>query len=412
LPKALGSRVTSDETWRQVIEIVDNLAQTNWIALSIALLSFVIVLACQRRALRVPGQVIVLVAAPLAVIAFGLERYGVQSIGHIPAGLPRFEFPTVSPALIGQLLPVALTGALVAFSDAMVLARAFAARHRTNVDANHEMFALGMANAAAALTQGLPVSGSGTRTAVAESAGGTGPMCLVIAACTVLAILAFFTPLLRPVPIAALAGILFAAAWNLCDLAEFRRLWRFRGVGFVLALLTMVGVIAFGMLAGIVLGVLFSVVLVLWHLSAPYDAVLGRMPHSEEYRDVKRHPEVTPTPGVLVYRFSGPLFFANASHFGNRIEELVHHHEAAAPIRHVVIDASGITAVDLSGLEALIMLQQMLHARGIHVSIACVLGRIRDDFDRGGATDALGKDAFFSSVDGAVKACAKALAPQ
>jgi sulfate permease, SulP family len=407
IPKALGIRIDSDATWRQVIEIMQEADGANLVDLTIALVSFAVILAFRRWWPRIPGQILVLVAAPLFVVALGLEGRGVETIGRVPAGLPGFQVPGISLDLVRQLLPIALMGSLLAFSDMMVLARAFAARHRTKVDANQELMALGLANAASAVTQGLPVSGSGSRTAVAESAGGQGPVCLLAASATVLVILAFFTPLLRPLPLAALAGILFAAAWNLCDFREFRRLWNFRGVGLLVALLTMGGVIVFGMLAGILIGVTLCILLLLRHLSLPYDAVLGRLSGSSEFRDLSRNPEAQAIPGVLVYRFSGPLFFANATRFSAQVERQVLRQGAA--VHHVVVDASGITGIDITAIEALITLGASLGRRNIGLTMAEAIGPLREDLELGGALPALG-GRIFPTLDEAVRTASGARA--
>ncbi len=403
IPKALGIDVGSgrDSTWGKVLEILDKASEANLFEAAIALLSFALILACRRWIPRVPGQIIVLVAAPLLVLALGLEQKGVQVIGHIPSGLPSPQVPVISLDLLRQLLPIALMGSLLAFSDVMVLARAFAARHNARVDGNRELMSLGLANAASAFTQGLPVSGSGSRTAVAESAGGRGPLCVIVAALTVLLILAFMTPLLRPLPMAALAGILFAAAWNLCDFGEFGRLWRFRGVGLLVAIATMIGVVAVGMLEGILIGVGLSVVLVMKHLSVPADAELGRLPDSDEFGDIERNPQARTLPGVLVYRFSGPLFFANASRFAQRVEARVLN--AAPPVQHVVLDASGIIDIDLTAVESLQGLARTLAERGIDLRIGGAISGLRDPLERGGVMAALGGK-FYRTVDEAVRA--------
>ncbi|MEY2853817.1 MAG: hypothetical protein RL030_949 [Pseudomonadota bacterium] len=405
IPKALGIRIDSDATWRQVLEILQKAGGANLIDLAIASISFAVILGCRRCWPRIPGQILVLIGAPLMVVALGLEARGVETIGVVPAGLPGLRVPVISVDLVRQLLPIALMGSLLAFSDVMVLARAFAARHHTKVNANQELMALGLANAASAVTQGLPVSGSGSRTAVAESAGGQGPVCLLAAAATVLVILAFFTPLLRPLPLAALAGILFAAAWNLCDFAEFRRLWHFRGVGLFVALLTAAGVIVFGMLTGILVGVTLCILLLLRHLSVPYDASLGRMPTSGEFRDLARNADAQAVPGVLIYRFSGPLFFANATRFSAQIEQRALRHGAG--IRQVVVDASGITGIDITAIEALIALGESLGRHHVELTLAEAIGPLREQIELGGALPAVG-GRIFRTLDEAVRTASDA----
>jgi high affinity sulfate transporter 1 len=402
LPKALGIRITADQPWEQLVQMTRGLAEINWSTFVIAASSLAVVLACQRFTPRVPGQVVVLVAATLAVVWLGLDRQGVGVIGDIPSGLPRFQIPLVSMAEAGMLLPTAFAGALIAFSDTMVTARGFASRNRYVVDANQELLALGFANAASAASQGLPLSASASRTAVAESAGGRSQMTLVFAAATLVSVLLFLTPLLRPVPHAVLAAILLAAAWQLCDLAEFRRLWRFGGVGFTLAVLTMIGVVGAGILPGIVIGVLVSLVLLVGHVASPHDAVLGQVDGGADYQDVTRSRGATEIPGLLIYRFSGPLFFANASRFRSRIDELVT--ASRTPVEHVIVDASGISGLDLAGAETLRDLSDALRRHGVSLALADPFGPLRDALERAGMMDALGADSVFPTVADAVNA--------
>ena len=402
LPKVLGIGVTADQPWEQLVQVAHWLVEADWITFGIATCSLAVVLACQRWAPRIPGQVLVLVAAPLVVVLLGLDKHGLGVIGDIPSGLPRFHVPLVSIAEFGMLLPVAFAGALVAFSDTMVTARAFALRNRYAVDADQEMLALGCANAASGLAQGLPLSASASRTAVAESAGSKSQLTLVFAAATVASVLMFLTPLLRPVPHAALAGILVGAAWHLCDFGEFRRLLRFRDFGFGLAVLTMIGVVGVGILHGIVIGVLVSLVLLVRNVAFPHDAVLGQVQGGADFQDVRRTPGATEIPGLLIYRFSGPLFFANASRFRARVEELVE--ASRTPVAHVIIDASGIGGLDLAGAEAINDLSRELGARGVSLALADPFGPLRDALARGGVIDALGADGLFPTVAEAVRA--------
>jgi high affinity sulfate transporter 1 len=402
LPKALGLHVTADQPWEQLVQIWRHLAEAHWVTFAIAASTLAVVLVLRLAAPRIPGQVVVLVATPLAVVLLGLDKHGVSVIGDIPSGIPRLQLPAVSFADVGKLLPIAFAGALVAFSDAMVTARAFASRSHDTVDANQELLALGFANAASGVARGLPLSASAARTAVAESAGRRSRLTLVFAAATVVGVLLVLTPLLRPLPHAALAGILLAAAWNLCDLGEFGRLRRFREGGFALAIVTVLGVVGIGILQGIVLGVILSLVLLVRRVAFPHDAVLGQVDGGTDFQDVERTPGAAQIPGLLIYRFSSPLFFANAARLRSRVEGLVL--TSPTPIAHVIIDASGISALDLAGVEMLGELRNGLRARGVSLALADPFGPFCDALARGGLLDTLGADGLFPTVAEAVRA--------
>src|SRR5277367_5760085 len=261
LPDALGIEITSQKPIPQLIEIAKKLNETNWVALAISVFSVALILGFHSWLPKIPGQIVAIALAIAAVSLFHLERFGISVVGHIPSGIPHFQPPLVGMSDISLLIPTALAGAVLAFSDTIVTARAFASRNHYQIDANQEMLALGMASIASGLTQGLPLSSSGSRTAVAESAGSRTQITSVTAAAVVAVVLLFFTSVLRPMPHAALAGILIAAAYGLCDFGELRRIWRFRGMGFAIAMVTLLSIVVLDVMKGIAIGVLCSIVM-------------------------------------------------------------------------------------------------------------------------------------------------------
>jgi len=293
LPKVLGIRAAGETTLEQFASLLPRLGDTNLVTLAIGAGSFALILLCRRFVPRVPGAVVALMGALLAVVLFGLDRYGIAVVGRIPTGLPQLSLPMPTLADFDDLLAVALAAALLAFSDTMVTARAFAARNRYRIDANQELLGIGMANLVSGVSQGLPISASDSRTAVVEAAGGRTQVTSVIAALVVAAVMLWFTQLLYWLPSAALGGILIASAWGLCDFGEFARLLRFRGISLAGALVTLVGVVVLGLMEGILLGVVFSLVLLLRALAFPPDAVLGRT-SAGEWHDPVHRPEAAP----------------------------------------------------------------------------------------------------------------------
>ena len=402
LPKVLGIKAGGETTLEQLADIAPRLGDTNFVTLAIGGATFAVILLCRRFVPRVPGAVVALVGSGLAVVLFDLERQGVAVIGRIPAGLPGFSLPLLSLDDFDSLLPVALVAALLSFSDTIVTARGFAARSRERIDADQELLAIGVANLASGLSHGLPISASNSRTAVAEAAGSRTQVTSAVAAVVVAAVMLWFAGLLYHLPLAALGGILMASAWTLCDVGEFVRLWRFRGISLAASLVTLAGVLALGIMEGILIGVVFSLVLLLRALAFPPDAVLGRTPDGG-WHDANHRPDAVAVPGLLVYRFSAPLFFANCSLFRDRIEALID--AASQPVTGVVVDGGAIHDVDLMACETLVELEQELRERGIRLAFGDLRDRVKRDIERGlalGRGDA--DDMTFPSVAAAAEA--------
>ncbi len=380
LPKVLGIKSAGETALEQLVNALPQLGATNPVTLAIGGATFAVILLCRRFLPRVPGAVVALVVSGLAVVLLDLESHGVAVIGRIPTGLPGFSLPLLSLDDFDSLLPVALVAALLSFSDTVVTARGFAARIGERIDADQELLAIGVANLASGLSHGLPISASDSRTAVAEAAGSRTQVTSAIAALVVAAVMLWFAGLLYHLPLAALGGILMASAWTLCDVGEFVRLWRFRGISLAAALVTLVGVLALGIMEGILIGVVFSLILLLRALAFPPTAVLGRAPDGT-WHDTEQRPDAAPVPGLLVYRFSAPLFFANCSLFRDRIEALVD--AAPQPLAGVVVDGGAIHDVDLMACEMLVELDRELAERGIALAFGNLRDRVRRDIERG-----------------------------
>jgi sulfate permease, SulP family len=395
LPKVLGIRSAGETTLEQFASLLPRLGDTNLVALAIGAASFAVILLCRRFAPRLPGAVVALLGSLLTVVLLGLDRYGIAVVGRIPTGLPQLSLPMPTLADFDDLVAVALAAALLSFSDTMVTARAFAARNRYRIDANQELLGIGMANLVSGVSQGLPISASDSRTAVVEASGGRTQVTSVIAAIVVAVVMLWLTQLLYWLPSAALGGILIASAWGLCDFGEFVRLLRFRGMSLAGALVTLVGVVVLGLMEGILLGVVFSLVLLLRALAFPPDAVLGRTP-SGEWRDPAHRPEAEPIPGLLVYRFAAPLFFANCELFRERIEVLVA--AAIQPVTAVVVDGAAIHDVDIMACDMLVELDSELRSRGIRLAFGNLRDRVLRDIERGLPPLPDGGEVCFSSV--------------
>jgi high affinity sulfate transporter 1 len=367
LPKFLGIKGAGDTVTEQFISVCRHLPDTNPTTLILGTSCLLIILSFHRWLSNIPGQIVSMVFAILVVYFLHLDRSGVAVLGKIPVGLPGFKVPVISFQDFQALIPIAFAAAFLAFSDTIVISRGFAARNNYRIDPNQELMALGIGNLAAGFTQSLVVSASGSRTATAEAAGSRTQLTSVVAAIIVACVMLFMTGLLYSLPYTALGSILIAAAWNLCDFNEFKRMWRFRRAGFIIALLTMAGIVGIGVIEGIAIGIFFSLVMVLKSLAFPGDAVLGRM-NQGDFRDLNGNPQAKPVAGVIIYRFSGPLFFANCSLFHSRTDELIR--SQAGELHGFILDASLVLDLDLSGCDTLGQLKSGLADRGIRLVIA------------------------------------------
>ncbi|MCG8992978.1 STAS domain-containing protein [Laribacter hongkongensis] len=334
---------------------------------------------------RLPSALLVMVAAALAVSALGLEARGVSTLGEVPAGLP---WPgsalwhvdwTVLPHLV---LPAAGV-ALISFASAILTARSFASKRSYDIDSEREFAAIGYANMAAALGNSFAISGTDSRTAVSDMAGGRTPLVSIVSALVMAVVLLFLTGPLRYVPVAALAAILVQAGLSMIDIKGMRELWRVSHMAVVLSLVTTAGVAAFGMIDGIGLAIGLSLLRFIRVMARPSDALLGRDPRLPGYFDLRLHPDARALPGGLIYRFNAPLVFFNAPYFRHRV---LRQCETAGPdVRWIVIDMLPMTQVDATGLRTLEQLMAELDRRGIRMALAGRLGDLQVWFGASGA---------------------------
>jgi SulP family sulfate permease len=405
LGKVFGIQIASEDFFRQIAELVMKLPRTNLPSLAIGAGALALIVILRRVAPRVPGPLIAVTGATLLAAFFQLDAIGVATIGYIPPGLPALQIPAVTWGELAAMLPNALGITLLTFSDTILNARTFAVRRNHVVDANRELIGLGAGNLIAGLSQGFAVSGSGTRTAVNETAGGRTQLAGVTAAVTLGLILLFLTGPLSRFPTAALGGALIAVILPLLDFAALRHLYSLRRREFAVALVTLLSVLTVGLLPGLAIAVALSFLLVLARAVRPHDAVLGKTPGLDGYHDIGDYPESEREPGLLVYRFDGPLFFANANFFKSRVIELAKAQEP--PLRWFILDAEAITDMDITALETLEEVRRYLAARGVVVAVARAKSAIRERMEQAGLADAIGLDRLYPSIRTAVAGYAR-----
>ncbi len=404
VPKLLGFSVTANGPVRQAWGIIDKVlvGSTNGVALAIGAGTLALILLLKRWP-SVPGILIAVVAATVVVAAFDLaRRAGVSVLGPLPQGLPSPRLPLVH---VDDLLPI-LTGglavALVSFADTSVLSRAYATRLRSPVDSNQEMVGLGVANLAAAFFQGFPISSSSSRTPVAEAAGAKTQLTGVVGALAIALLLVLAPNLLRHLPHTALAAVVIASAIGLIEVSDLRRIYRIQRWEFWLSMTCFAGVAVFGAIPGIALAIVIAVIEFLWDGWRPHSAVLGRVERVRGYHDITRYPEARLIPGLVLFRWDAPLFFANAELFHERVLDAVAN--SPTPVRWLVVAAEPVTSVDVTAADAVCELDDALHAAGIELCFAEMKDPVKDKLKRFGLFTRFGEQTFFATLGEAVSA--------
>ena len=402
LPKVFGFSTDAEGLVDEVNAFVRGVADgaTILAALVIGVVSIVVVVAGKRAAPAVPWVLVAVVAGTLAVSVF--DPQGVEVVGALPRGLPSFAFPSVPFDDLATLAAAAVSIALVAFADTSVLSRTYAAKLGDDVDPNREMMALGAANLATGLFQGFPISSSASRTPVAESAGAKTQVTGVVGALVIALMLLFAPSVLRNLPQATLGAIVIVAATSLIEIRRVRALLRFRSSEFWVSIACFLGVALLGVIPGIFLAIGIGVAQFVHRAWRPYDAVLGRVAGLKGYHDVTRHPEGLQIPGLVLYRWDAPLFFANAARFHERVER--HVRRAGPECAWVVVAAEPITDIDATAASELSELLDDLDARGVRFAFAELKGPVWDQLVAYGIADRIGDRFRFPTLGTAVKA--------
>ncbi len=403
LPKIFGFSVKADGLLGKTALLFQGIAggKTNPVALAVGAGSLILILAVARWRPRWPGILLAVVLATVVSAAFNLaDTAQLQVVGRLPPGLPSWHLPRVSWADVLQLLPGAVIISLLSFADTSVLSRALAQRGGYQINQNQEMFALGLANMATGLFQGFSVSGSASRTPVAESAGAKTQLTGVVGALAIALLLLFAPGLLQALPGAALGAVVIAACLSFADIAGMRQMYRLRKVEFALSLTSFVGVALLGVIEGIVITLALTILLLLWNAWHPYFAVLARVDGTKGYHDMSRHPEGRQVPGLVLFRWDAQLFFANGEIFQTQVLHAVN--QAATPTRCVVVAADAITDVDLTAADALVSLHSALAQQGIKLWFAGLKGPVKDRLSSYGTLEVLGRDIFCPTVGNAV----------
>ena len=404
LPKLFGFSVDAEGPLRQALGFAQGVlsGKTNIAAFAVGASTLAAILLLQRWP-RIPAILTAVVAATLAVAAFDLDsRAGVSVLGTLPQGLPHFSLPHIGVGDVASVMIGGLAVALVSFADTSVLSRVYAAKTRTSVDPNQEMVGLGVANLAGGFFQGFPISSSSSRTPVAEAAGARTQLTAVVGAVAIGVLLVAAPNLLRYLPNTALAAVVIAAAIGLIEIADLRRIYRVQRWEFWLSIVCMTGVAVFGAIPGIGIAVVIAVIEFLWDGWRPHSAVLGRVDHIKGYHDIGRYPDAKRIPGLVLFRWDAPLFFANAELFHARVRAAV----ASSPtsVRRIVVAAEPVTSVDVTAADMIAELDDSLRADEIEFCFAEMKDPVKDKLKRFGLFARFGAEAFYPTLGEAVRA--------
>ena len=403
LPKLFGFKVSADGLIGEITGFVQGLAKGDAVAAAAVtgIAGIVVILVLQRWLPKIPAVLIMVVLAIAATTIFSLADHGVSLVGVLPKGFPPLTIPHAGLGDLAPLFGGALGIALVSLADTISTASAFAARTGQEVRGNGEMIGIGAANLAAGLFQGFPVSTSGSRTAVAERAGAKTQLTGVVGAALIILMIVLVPGLFRNLPQPALAAVVITASLSLADLPGSARLWRQRKTEFALMAAAFLGVALLGVLPGIAIAVGLSILNVFRRAWRPYETILGRVPGLEGYHNVRSYPQGEHLPGLVIYRFDGPLFFANAKTFRDHIRRLA---AATPPPRWILIAAEPITDVNTTAADILEDLDQTLNAQGTSLIFAELKDPVRDKIERYGLTRTINPRHFYPTIGAAIAA--------
>lgn len=403
LPKILGFSIDGDGPVTNLLAIAEGIlaAQINVTELLIGVGTFVTIVVLKRFP-QLPGVLIAVVLATIITEVFDLaDGAGVSVLGSLPQGLPSFVLPWISAEELQAVVIGGLAVALVSFADTSVLSRTYAAKTRSYVNPNQEMIGLGIANVAAGFFQGFPISSSSSRTPVAEAAGARTQLAGVVGALAVTLLLVVAPNLLQYLPTSALAAVVMTSAISLFEIRDLRRIYRIQNWEFWLSVGCFVGVLILGVIPGIGLAIVISVIEFLWDGWRPHFAIMGRVEGIRGYHDIKRYPNGRRIPGLILFRWDAPLFFANAELFQYSILQAVS--TSPTPVKRIVVAAEPVTSVDVTSADMLTELLEQLHGAGIELHFAELKDPVKDKIKHFELFDVWGEKVFHATVDEAVE---------
>jgi high affinity sulfate transporter 1 len=409
VPHLLGINGTSGHFFQKLWFILQHLRDVALAPALTGLLSLATMLALRRLLPKAPAPLLVAVLATIVVTLLGGEAAGISVVGELPSGLPRFTVPVIDPVKLSELVPGALAIVLIGYAEALGGAKAAVTPGSGDIDPNQELIAHGPANILSGLFGGFLVVGSLSKTSVAMAAGARSQVANVVAAVLCFLTLILLTPLFRGMPHPTLAAIVIAAMLHLTRPAYLKAVLSWARWEFAIAMIVLAGELTLGVLQGIALGVVLSLLLLIYRTSHPHGAVLGQLPGVHAYRNVERHPEAITFPGLLIWRPGGDLFFASIGHVTDGLRSLLE--KSQPPAKHILVDAEAVNLMDVSAADSLSNLIRELRGEGITIAFARLRDSIRDRMRIAGLEALVGADNFHDRVTDGVHAWQRRCAP-
>ena len=398
----LGIRIPSfNHVYQTFYYALTHLSETHWITLVMSIAGIALILLLKKLNKNIPGALIAVILGILITWIWRLDQHGLDTVGVVPRGLPHFEIPDMSWQRLVQIFPTVLAVSIIGIVESVGIAKSLESKHRSYVVVpNQELLALGVSKIGGAFFQSLVTSGSFTRSAVNNDSGAKTQLSSVITMLVIVFTLIFMTGLFYYLPNAILAAIIMLATKSLFDYQGAIRLWHVHRHDFYMMILTFLVTLLFGIEEGVLAGVLLSIAMVIYRSSLPHMAILGRLPESTHYRNVTRFPEALQENGVVIIRFDAPLYFGNSTYFKDTIRQIIL--QQKEPVKALVLDASSISDLDTSGLEALESVINQMHANQVDFMLAGVIGPVRDILYKAGLRELIGKDNLFLHVQQAI----------
>ncbi|HEY0681203.1 MAG TPA: sulfate permease [Steroidobacter sp.] len=387
--------------YEAMLDVMSRAGEANPATLAMGVSCILLLLGFSKLSPKAPGPLTMVAVCTALSFLFGLEQHGVRVLGEVPRGLPELSVPELDWTQVQQLLPLALTMALVGFAQTVSVGKSLGNKHGYDIDANRELTAMGLANVSSSVSQGYAVSGSLGRSALNATAGAKTPISAIVTAFCVLLTLLFLAPLFRYLPDVTLAAILVVSSLRLIDTREIRYLFNVKITEGLLLVFTFAATLIFGVMAGLFMGVVASILLFITLNTRPYTAILGRLPNTNIFRNVEHFPEGETLPGLVILRIDASLYFANVVFLKERIHEICDGYEGE--LKALILDASAVNDLDSSADTALHQLSDEFKKKGITFYIAGVKAPVRQVMQRSGLYTALGGDHFFFTIDAAVR---------
>lgn len=398
----LGVSIERGSVVNTLEAILHNVGDTNLWTLLIGGISILILIVSKKLNKKIPAPLLVVVFGMAIVYFLGLDSNGVRIVKDIPSGLPSFSMISIDLSAIKTLLPIALTISFVGFMESIAVAKSIQNKHNDyKIVPNQELIALGLANIFGSFFKSFPVTGGFSRSAVNDQSGAKTGLASLISAALIILTLLFLTDYFYYLPNAVLSAIILVAVYGLIDFKEAKHLWKNDKQDFFLFIITAIFTLLVGIEEGILIGVILSIIMLIYRVSNPHIAELGMVPDTKHYRNIKRFNHLETDESTLILRLDAQLFFANIDYFKNELEEKA---KAKKFLKYIIIHAGSIQNVDSSGVHALHDIVRDYREQGVSVILTNVVGPTRDILNKNGMIDYIGADNFHLTIADAVEA--------